>query len=181
MSNNITIFFEFASENTKQHYNDKIIPSTKYSAGIDLKFCGVDMSKFGVLQASFENDILSIQPYERVLINTGLKCFIPTGYVLKLYARSSLALKQGLTLSNCVGIVDADYADEIKVILHNTSKQVQSVKIGDRVCQAILEPVVNFCFEKKIDNNILSLHNERNALVQDSATIRHGGFGSTGI
>ena len=56
-----------------------------------------------------QNGRVQVNPHERVLIPTGLIFDIPRGYSVRLYPRSSLALKQGLTLANNVGIIDWDY------------------------------------------------------------------------
>ena len=65
-----------------------------------------------------------INPKEMILIPTGLILDIPKGYSVRLYPRSSLALKQGLTLANNVGIIDSDYVEPVFVMVFNMSGYV---------------------------------------------------------
>ena len=69
-----------------------------------------------------------INPKERILIPTGLILDIPKGYSVRLYPRSSLALKQGLTLANNVGIIDSDYVEPVFAMIFNMSG------LHNRVC-----------------------------------------------
>ena len=65
------------------------------------------------------------------MIPTGLFFDIPEGWVVKLYARSGLAFKQGLVLANSVGIVDSDYVDPVFVIVQNTTNKYITFKNGN--------------------------------------------------
>ena len=56
-----------------------------------------------------------------MLIPTGLIFDIPKNHYVRLYARSGNAFKKGLVLANSVGIIDSDYVDEVKIMLHNIS------------------------------------------------------------
>ena len=58
---------------------------------------------------------ITVKPHARVMVPTGLKISLPEGYAALLYARSGLATKHGIALSNGVGVIDADYRGEIKV------------------------------------------------------------------
>lgn len=104
---------------------------------------------------------------ETVLVPTGLKCIFPPDEFLAIYPRSSLAGKYGITLANCVGIVDSDYYNNssneghIQVLLKNTTDSDYVVKKGDRIAQAIFQPYM-----------ITDRDNPRGS--------RTGGFGSTG-
>ena len=123
------------------------IRSTKKSAGYDL----------------YADEPVQLFPNERALIKTGVTCAMEDNEYLAIVPRSGLALKQGLTVLNSPGTIDADYyPNEIGVILYNTSENIQEIKPGDRIAQAIL------CEYKTmgIDN------------VKD--TERTSGFGSTG-
>lgn len=103
---------------------------------------------------------------ETVLIGTGLSMEIPEGYGGFIYARSGLATKKGLAPANKVGVVDSDYRGEIKVALHNHSKEDQTIEKGERVAQLVIAPFLKAEF---IEAEELS------------ETIRgEGGFGSTG-
>jgi dUTP pyrophosphatase len=104
----------------------------------------------------------------RAMIPTGLIFDISEGWVVKLYARSGLALKQGLVLANAVGIVDSDYVDPVFAIMQNTSNCAITFKDGTRICQGYMDMVPKY--------NLIEV-SER----PGQKTERDGGFGSTGI
>ena len=83
----------------------------------------------------------TIPPGGRELISTGVHVSIPPGYVGLVCPRSGLAHKQGLTVLNAPGIIDAGYTGEIKVNLHNTDYLPQYVDFGDRIAQLVIAPI----------------------------------------
>ncbi len=85
---------------------------------------------------------IKIAPLGRTLIPTGLYIELPAGYEAQLRPRSGLALKQGLTLLNSPGTIDADYRGEIGVILINLSDCEVVVHDGDRIAQMVVQPVI---------------------------------------
>lgn len=93
------------------------------------------------LRAHLETAI-TLQPLERMLVPTGLFMELPTGYEAQIRPRSGLAIKQGLTLLNTPGTIDADYRGEIKIIMINLSNEVQTIQPGDRIAQMIIAPFV---------------------------------------
>lgn len=101
------------------------------------------------------------------MIGTGVCMEIPDGYAGLVYARSGLASKRGLRPANCVGVIDSDYRGEIKVALHNDSKELQTINSGDRLAQIVITPFLAIEF------------NEVNEL--DKTDRGEGGFGSTGV
>ncbi|MCL2087518.1 MAG: dUTP diphosphatase [Oscillospiraceae bacterium] len=103
---------------------------------------------------------------QRALIPTGLSIELPVGYGGFVFARSSLASKHGISLSNCVGVIDSDYRGELKVAVINHSDTEYCINHGDRIAQLVVMPYV------KAD------YIETKELTQ---TTRIGGFGSTGI
>jgi dUTP pyrophosphatase len=111
---------------------------------------------------------ITLMPSERALIRTGLTFNVPHGYSIRIHPRSGMALKYGLTLTNCEGVVDEDYTYETKLIMMNTNSK-DSIKIynKDRVAQA--ELVV-------YEQPLLAEIQIRPGLKTD----RVGGFGSTG-
>lgn len=120
------------------------------------------------LHAAFGPEIaIAIEPHETKMIGTGLAFKIPKGTFLGIYPRSGLAVKQGLRLANCTGIIDADYRGEVKVAIHNDSNQTRVIENGERIAQAILQEYIpmNFTFVEELEET------ERG----------EGGFGSTGI
>lgn len=98
--------------------------STKASAGMDLR-------------ASLKEDI-TLKPLERVLVPTGLYIELPVGYEAQIRPRSGLAIKNGITVLNTPGTIDADYRGEIKVIMINLSNENFVIKSGERICQMII-------------------------------------------
>ena len=110
---------------------------------------------------------LTLAPMARVLVPTGLRVAIPPGYEMQLRPRSGLALKQGLTLPNTPGTIDADYRGPLGVLLINLGDQPVVIRHGDRIAQAVVAPVVQAGFRVV-------------AALDDTARGR-GGFGSTGV
>lgn len=110
---------------------------------------------------------LSLKPLERTLVPTGLSLAIPPGFEGQVRPRSGLAAKQGLTVFNAPGTIDADYRGEVKVLLVNLSSEVVTLQRGDRIAQLVVAAVT------------------RAALVEVSElseTARgSAGFGSTGV
>ncbi len=104
---------------------------------------------------------------ERMLIPTGLFIELPIGYEAQIRPRSGLALKNGVTVANCVGTIDSDYRGEIKVILINLSEEPFVIRHGDRIAQMVISRYEQADFEEV---ETLS-ETERGT----------GGFGSTGV
>jgi dUTP pyrophosphatase len=104
----------------------------------------------------------------RVLIPTGLILDIPQNHSVRVYPRSGLSSKKGLNLINCVGIIDADYVEEIFIPVYNNSQERLRIYSGERIAQA--EMIYN-------QRSILEYIYERPEQKGD----RTGGFGSTGV
>jgi dUTP pyrophosphatase len=113
------------------------------------------------------NGSLTLAPFERLMVPTGLFLEIPHGYEAQVRPRSGLAIKQGLTCLNSPGTIDADYRGELKVILINLSGQQQVIEHGDRIAQIVFQKVEIVDLELSAEIS----ETERNA----------GGFGHTGI
>ncbi|MFA6170248.1 MAG: dUTP diphosphatase [Candidatus Margulisiibacteriota bacterium] len=110
---------------------------------------------------------LTIAPGEWKLVPTGLAMALPEGYEAQVRPRSGLALKQGVSVLNTPGTVDADYRGEVGVILMNHSRQDLIIKRGDRIAQMIINKFERIVFEE---------------VEELSATERGaGGFGHTGL
>jgi dUTP pyrophosphatase len=82
-----------------------------------------------------------MNPDERVLAKTGLYVEIPAGFEIQVRPRSGLALKQGVTVLNTPGTIDADYRGEIGVILMNHSSTVVEFAKGERIAQLVMARV----------------------------------------
>lgn len=102
-----------------------------------------------------------------VAVRTGLAFEIPVGYEIQVRPRSGLAFKSGISVLNTPGTIDSDYRGEVMVILFNFSKNIFSIKKGDRIAQAVLSQVfrANMVLSESLDDT------ERG----------NNGFGSTGI
>jgi dUTP pyrophosphatase len=98
------------------------------------------------LRAHLETAV-TLQSLERMLIPTGLFMELPAGYEAQIRPRSGLAIKQGLTLLNTPGTIDADYRGEIKIIMINLSNEPQTIQPGDRIAQMIIAPFVQAIIE----------------------------------
>lgn len=108
-----------------------------------------------------------IQPLQRALISTGLFIALPEGTEAQVRPRSGLAWKQGITVLNSPGTIDADYRGELKVLLVNLSSEPVSINTGDRIAQLVIAKYERATF-LKVD--------------QLTETVRgEGGFGSTGV
>ncbi len=97
---------------------------TKSSAGMDL-------------YANLETNI-KLGSLERAMIPTGLFIELPEGYEAQIRPRSGLAAKQGISVLNSPGTIDADYRGEIKVILVNLSSDEVEITNGDRIAQMLI-------------------------------------------
>ena len=96
---------------------------TALSAGMDL-------------YANIEESV-TLRPLERKLISTGLLIELPQGFEAQIRPRSGLAIKNGITVLNSPGTIDADYRGEIGVILVNLSAEAFTINNGDRIAQMV--------------------------------------------
>lgn len=110
---------------------------------------------------------LAVEPGGRVLVPTGIAVALPSAETVGLvFARSGLAVKKGLTLSNGVGVIDSDYIGEIKVGLVNLGTETYHIQPNERIAQLVLMPIC--------------LPEVREVSVLDETGRGSGGFGSTG-
>ncbi len=126
---------------------------TRASAGMDLR-------------AELQEPV-TLAPLERTVVGTGLYMELPEGFEAQIRPRSGLAAKQGITVLNSPGTIDADYRGEIGVILANVSNDPVTIKNGDRIAQMVI-----------------SRHEQAEWIEVEalSETRRgSGGFGSTGV
>lgn len=108
-----------------------------------------------------------LKPLERALVPTALSFEIPEGFEIQARPRSGLAIKQGLTLLNTPGTIDADYRGEVKIIIINLSSEPVTINDQDRIAQLVLCPVYQADFQF--------------AETLSETTRGAGGFGSTGV
>lgn len=124
---------------------------TAQSAGMDL-------------YANMEHSC-TLQPLERALIPTGLFIELPVGYEAQIRPRSGLAIKNGITVLNAPGTIDADYRGEIGVVIINLSKDEFTINDGDRIAQMV------------IAQHEIAVWQEVTEMTETDRG--HGGFGST--
>lgn len=91
--------------------------------------------------AALPDDPLCLAPGERALVPTGLAVAVEPGYEVQVRPRSGLALREGITLLNSPGTIDADYRGEIGLILINHGQKSFTIAAGDRIAQLIIAPV----------------------------------------
>jgi dUTP pyrophosphatase len=132
-----------------------LLPSyeTQSSAGMDVR-------------ANIE-EAITLNPLERVLVKTGIFMEIPIGFECQVRPRSGLAFKNGITVLNAPGTIDADYRGEVGVILINLSSETFIINDGERVAQLVFAKVEQANWQETSDLT----DTDRGA----------GGFGSTGL
>ena len=91
----------------------------------------------------YSTEEITIPPFGRVLVPTGLAFDIQDGYEIQVRSKSGLAINQGLMVLNSPGTVDNSYNSEVKVIIFNTNQTSFTITKGMKVAQAVLCPVVN--------------------------------------
>jgi dUTP pyrophosphatase len=111
---------------------------------------------------------LELNPSESALIPTGLKVQMPKGHYGQICSRSGLSLKKGLIVHQGVGIIDAGYDGELKVIMRNVGSKSQVIEKGDRIAQFIL------CSYNPVEPELAELWSQASDRGQ-------AGFGSSGL
>lgn len=138
----------------------------KHAQDLPLPALATEGSSGADLHAAVDSEVV-LDPGKTVLIPTGLRVSVPSGFEWQIRPRSGNALKHGITVLNSPGTVDSDYRGEVKVILANLGHAPFVVRRGDRIAQAVLSPVVRPLF-RKVEN------------LPDTAR-GEGGFGHSGI
>ncbi|MCU0530591.1 MAG: dUTP diphosphatase [Syntrophales bacterium] len=115
---------------------------TRLSGSEDLPLPGymTDHAAGMDLVAAVSGDLV-LSPGHRALVPTGIAIALPRGFEAQIRPRSGLALKNGITLVNTPGTIDADYRGEIRIILINHGNEPFVVRRGDRIAQMIVAPV----------------------------------------
>lgn len=136
--------------NTSKHE----LPSyaTEQAAGMDLR--------------ANISEAIELKPLQRILVPTGLFIELPKGAEAQIRPRSGLAFKNGITVLNSPGTIDADYRGEVKVLLVNLSDAPFTINDGERIAQMVIakHETASWSLVQSLEES------ERNA----------GGFGSTG-
>ncbi len=126
--------------------------ATSNSAGMDL-------------HANIDKDLV-LKPMQRKLVPTGLFMALPEGTEAQIRPRSGLAYREGITVLNAPGTIDADYRGEVMVLLINLSDSAVTIQDGDRIAQMVIAK-----YEK------ISI---KEVEVLNDTSRGDGGFGSTG-
>lgn len=144
-----------------------IVRVARLAHGVDLPLPSYESSgAAGMdLRAAVEDPVV-LKPGERAAIPTGLTLALPQGYEGQVRPRSGFALREGVTVLNSPGTIDADYRGEVKVILINHGGAEVTLVRGDRIAQLVVAPVVQAVWSE-VDRLDITGRGE-------------GGFGSTG-
>ena len=140
---------------TLPHFEGLTLPNhaTELAAGVDLE-AAIDMP-------------ITLQPDERQLIPTGISIALPPGYEAQIRPRSGLAFKNGVTVLNSPGTIDADYRGEVKALLINHGQHPFVIERGMRIAQMVIAAHARVSWQQ---------------VETLSSTDRgEGGFGSTGV
>lgn len=97
---------------------------------------------------------MTVKPHTTVLVKTGLKVAIPTGYEIQIRPRSGMSFKTTMRVANTPGTIDAGYRGEVCVIMENTGNLTYNISKGDRVAQMVIMPVpmINWIETNELDN-----------------------------
>jgi dUTP pyrophosphatase len=142
------------------------IKTLLHADGLDLPAYATEHAAGMDLCAAIKDDLV-IEPGKRALVPTGIAFALPEGYEAQIRPRSGLALKNGITVLNSPGTIDADYRGEVQVILANLGDQPFTITRGMRIAQMVLAAYQRIDWVKV---------NELPETARGS-----GGFGSTGI
>lgn len=160
--------------------NDLPKYETAGSAGLDIR---IDLSRvtptntikaFGDAEVIWSGEghsvpMVRIAPMGRALLPSGIFTAIPEGYQISFRPRSGMAIKKGLQLANTPSTIDSDYRGEWMIPVINLGLQDIYIEDGERVCQAVLEPVYRLRWSKVFSKDDLGNTDRGN-----------GGFNSTG-
>jgi dUTP pyrophosphatase len=138
----------------------------EHGANLPLPQYATSQSAGADLLAAIDADLI-LQPLQRVLVPTGIAIALSEGYEVQIRPRSGLAFKNGVTVLNAPGTIDADYRGEIKVLLVNLSNEAFTITRGMRIAQLILAKVEQLSWQ------------QTDSLEETARGT--GGFGSTGL
>lgn len=142
------------------------VAAEPHHEGLEMPRYQSDLASGLDLVAAVDQDMV-LKKGKIALVPTGLKISIPEGYEAQVRPRSGLALKNGITVVNSPGTIDADYRGEVKIILGNLGDEDFTISRGMRIAQLVFQQVVHASFEK-VDE-------------LDETTRGEGGFGSSGV
>lgn len=141
------------------------ITQLPHAKGLGLPKYGTEHSAGMDLEAAIDIPV-TLKPGERAMVPTGLAIALPAGYEAQIRPRSGLAAKNGVTVLNTPGTIDADYRGEIKVILINLGTEPFTIERGLRIAQMVIAAYNHVVWNIKE--------------TLDETERGTGGFGSTG-
>jgi dUTP pyrophosphatase len=142
------------------------ISQLPHAKGLGLPKYGTEHSAGMDLEAAIDIPV-TLKPGDRALVPTGIAIALPAGYEAQVRPRSGLAAKNGVTVLNTPGTIDADYRGEVKVILVNLGTEPFTIERGMRIAQMVIAAY------SRVDWNAVD--------TLDETTRGAGGFGSTGL
>ena len=166
---NFVCFLRCSSITSSSHFMSSALPipiRRVEKGGDDIplpQYMTVDAAGMDIYAALDQE--LTIAPLGRALIPTGFALALPRGYEAQVRPRSGLALRSGLTILNSPGTIDADYREEVKILLINLGDQPVRLQRGDRIAQLVIAPVTKVEWQE---------------VERLMPTQRGGGFGHTG-
>lgn len=145
-----------------------MIKSLENAKGLPLPtYATADSAGVDLISAISEGESIVLKPMERVLVPTGIAICLPQGFEAQVRPRSGLSIKNGITVINAPGTIDADYRGEIKVPLVNLGTEDFVITRGLRVAQMVIAKYTRASWN----------------MVEElpSSARGEGGFGSTGV
>ena len=147
----------------KKLYQDSILPKKAHETD-----AGFDLCTHSIGDNDLNNGCYFLQPGSQILVKCGFGMALPVGYEGQVRPRSGLALKNGISIVNSPGTIDAGYRNEVGVILINHGKKEFIINFGDRIAQLIVNKLPEV---EAVEVQELSNPSERGM----------SGFGSTGV
>lgn len=152
----------------KKLHPDVKLPQRTTAGSACFDLCAFTTERLGEPKGVDYNWSLDILKDNPVIFGTGLSFAIPEGYVMLIFSRSGHGFKEGIRLSNCVGVIDSDYRGEVKVKLTKDDHGLSSaIYKGDRIAQAMILPLPVVELEEVEE--------------LDETSRGTGGLGSTGV
>lgn len=149
-----------------QNQANVAITRLPHAEGLDLPAYATEHAAGMDLCAAVKEDV-TLHPGERKLIPTGLAIALPEGFEAQVRPRSGLALKNGLSVLNSPGTIDADYRGEVQIILANLGNEAFVITRGMRIAQMVVAPYTRVTWQ------------QTDCLPETARGT--GGFGSTGV
>jgi dUTP pyrophosphatase len=159
----------------KKLFPDSVLPVRANPTDSGLDVCAYRFEQFffqnesmcaGIYSDPLKQTFIHLHPNNRVLVHTGIAATVGPGYEIQVRPRSGNALKRGLIVVNSPGTIDESYRGALCVIIANVGYESQEIKIGEKIAQLVVCPVI--------------LSEVQEVTDLDKTVRGAGGFGSTG-